>query len=266
MKKFIKPIILVIIYFIMQGVAGAIIGGIALVTNPDAANAIQIGDANALTKIIPASWLAFSVIVSGILTVLIAWAMKLISWKTVIRFDRQQASSAWLPIIAAIAGIFAIIVLEEQLQLTDILQNEFADMMHSALGVLMICVVGPIVEELCFREAIMGSLIRKGTRPWVAILFSAVIFGLIHANPVQIVGAGLMGIIFGIIYYKSGNIVLTTLLHILNNSFATISALVFGKDATMSDLIGGSTVAIVSGIICTIFCIAMLIRYWTHTK
>lgn len=266
MKKFIKPILLAIIYLIMQGIAGGVIGGIALVTNPEATNALQSGDTTSFTSAIPPSWLAISVILSGILTVLIASAMKLIDWKGAFRFDRQQAHSAWLPISAAIAGFFAIIVFEEQLQLADNLQNEFADMMHSVVGALMISVIGPIIEELCFREAIMGSLIRQGSRPWVAILFSAIVFGLIHANPVQIVGAGLMGILLGIIYYKSGNIVLTSILHILNNSFATITALTFGIDATMSDLIGGPTVAIVSAIICAIYSIAMFVRYLTHTK
>lgn len=266
MKKYIKPILLVIVYVIMQGIAGGVISGIVLATNPDAATALQSGDSSAFTSAIPPSWLAISVIVSGILTVLIASAMKLINWKTAFRFDRQQAASAWLPITAALAGILAITVFEEQLQLADNLQNEFAGMMHSVIGVLMISLVGPIIEELCFREAIMGSLIRKGTRPWVAILFSAMVFGLIHANPIQIVGAGLMGILFGIIYYKSGNIVLTSILHILNNSLATITALTLGMDASVSDLIGGSTVAIVSGIICAIYCITMFVRYWMHTK
>ena len=122
-------------------------------------------------------------------------------------------------------------------------------MMHSPVGILTICLVGPVVEELCFREGVMGGLLRNGVKPWKAILVSAVLFGLIHFNPVQIVGAGLMGIILGIIYYKTGNIILATALHVLNNSVATLMALAFGMDATLTDGIGSAVVVSAAGLL-----------------
>lgn len=266
MKKYIKPFLLAVVYLVMQGIAGIAMSGILLATDSDYAEALASGNQEKAMLAIPASWLATTILASGILTVLVASVMRLINWKTVFRWSREQTSNAWLPLVAAIAGIFAINVFEEQLQLTDILEEQFEGMMHSVIGILAISLFAPIIEELCFREAIMGGLLRKGAKPWVAIAISAIIFGLIHANPVQIVGAGLMGIIFGVIYYKSGNIVLTSILHILNNSFATFIALTYGMDTSMSDLMGCNTVAIISGSLCAVFSIALFYRYWKYCR
>lgn len=266
MKKFIKPLLVAIIFLIMQGVAGGITGLILVITKPEFLEAVKAGNEAEITSAIPASWLAYTIDVSGILTVIIASAMKLINWNTVFCWDKKQASKSWLPLIAAIAGIFSIAVFEENLQLEDELAEQFASMMHSVVGIISISIVGPIIEELCFREAIMGGLLRKGVKPWVAIGLSAAIFGLIHGNPVQIVGAGLMGVIFGIVYYKSGNIILSSVLHILNNSFATFIALTYGMETSLSDIFGSNTITIVSGIICAIFSIALFVRYWKCEK
>lgn len=266
MKKYIKPILIAVIYLVSQGIAGGIMSGILLATNPSYEEVLASGNQENAMLAIPASWLAVTILASGIVTVIVASAMKLINWNTVFRWNREQASNAWLPFLAAVAGIFAIIVFEEQLQLTDILEEQFAGMMHSAIGILSISLFAPIIEELCFREAIMGGLLRKGIKPWLAIAISAIIFGLIHANPVQIVGAGLMGVIFGVIYYRSSNIVLTSILHVLNNSFATFVALTYGMNVSMSDLVGGNTVAIISGSLCAIFSFILFIRYWKYSK
>lgn len=266
MKKFIKPLLVAIIYLIAQGIAGGIIGLLVFITEPAFMEAAKAGNEAEIESAIPPSWLACMIIVSGLLTVIIASAMKLINWKTAFHWNKKQASEAWLPLIAAITGIFAITVFEEQLQLEDQLADQFASMMHSTAGILGISLFGPIIEELCFREALMGGLIRRGMKPWLAIFISAAIFGLIHGNPVQIVGAGLIGIILGTIYYKSGNIVLTSILHVINNSFATFLAITYGMDTSLSEITGSTTATIVSGIICAVFSTALFVRYWKFAK
>lgn len=263
MKKFIKPLLVAIIYLITQGIAGGILGFILLITKPEFAEAAKAGN---IASVFPPNWLALAILLAGLLTVIIASAMKLINWKTAFSWDKKQASGAWLPLIASIAGIFAITIFEEQLQLEDQLAEQFASMMHSTAGIIGISLFGPIIEEICFREALMGGLIRRGMKPWLAIFISAAIFGLIHGNPVQIVGAGSIGVILGIIYYKSGNIVLTSILHVINNSFATFLAITYGMDTSLSDITGSTTATIISGIICAIFSTALFIRYWKFAK
>ena len=265
MKRYFKPILLAVVFLVMQGLAGIVMGGILLCVNPDFKEAALSGSQEGAMGAMPVEWTAAATIMAGILSLIVASSMKLISWPTAFRWDRRKASAVWLPTVAAVLGIFAINVLEEQLQLANWLENEFAGMMHSTVGILTICLVAPVVEELCFREAVMGGLLRNGVKPWIAILVSAVLFGLIHVNPVQIVGAGLMGIILGIIYYKAGNIVLATALHVLNNSVATLMALAFGMDATLTDGIGSAVVVSAAGLLSAACSIALFARYWRHS-
>lgn len=266
MKKYIQPILLAIVYLVMQGIAGVAMVIAYLIMHPELFNDFINGKAEAVMSGYPMEWLALSVIVSGVLTVLIGTVMKLINWKTAFSCSGSQMRSAWLPLVAALCGIVAITVFVEQVQLENVLEQQFAEMMQNGLGIISICLAAPIVEELCFREGILGGLVRRGVKPWVAIGISALIFGVIHGNPVQIAGAGLMGIILGIIYYKSGNIVLTTILHIFNNSLATILALVFGMDATLSDIVGSTTATVAIAIVCAIVCAVLFVRYWKSAR
>lgn len=259
MKKFIKPLLAVVIYLVVQGITGGFIGIVYALIKPEFAEALSSGN-------IPAGYLAVSTMVAGIISIAIIHSMKLINWSTVFKCGKVQSSNFWFPLIAAIAGLFSITVFEEQLQLENLMKDQFEGMMNSVIGVFSISIFVPIIEELCFREAVLGGMLRKGVRPWVAIAISALVFGLAHLNPVQIVGGGLIGLILGIIYFKSGNIVLTTILHIFNNSLATCLALKFGMDATLSDIVGSSTVAIIIGIICAVLCVTLFVRYWKHTR
>lgn len=262
MKQYFKPILLAVVFLVMQGLAGVVMTGILLFVNPDFKEATLAGSQEAAMEALPVSWLAMATVVAGILTVLVASAMKLISWRAAFRWSGRQTAGAWLPLLAAVVGIFAIDVLEEQLHLPNLLEAQFADMMHSTLGILTICLVAPIVEELCFREAVMGGLLRRGAAPWAAILISALLFGLIHANPVQIVVAGLMGIMLGIIYYKSGSIVLPTVLHILNNSVATFLTVTFGQDASFTEWADSVVLSVLAGLLAAVVSIVLFVRYW----
>jgi len=83
-------------------------------------------------------------------------------------------------------------------------------------------VMAPIFEEIIFRGIIQKGLINKGVEPWKAILFASVVFGLVHANPWQFVGAVLLGCVLGLVYYKTKSLLLPMLLHAFNNLCSSI--------------------------------------------
>lgn len=83
-------------------------------------------------------------------------------------------------------------------------------------------VMAPIFEEIIFRGIMQKGLINKGIEPWKAILFSSVVFGLVHANPWQFVGAVLLGCVLGLVYYKTKSLLLPMLLHAFNNLCSSI--------------------------------------------
>ncbi len=96
-------------------------------------------------------------------------------------------------------------------------------------------VMAPIFEEIIFRGIIQKGLINKGVQPWKAILFSAILFGIIHANPWQFVGAVLLGSVLGIVYERTKSLLLPILLHAFNNLCSSIFVS-FIPEETFSEL------------------------------
>ncbi len=85
-----------------------------------------------------------------------------------------------------------------------------------------VCVLGPIFEETLFRGMILQSL-----RPWgdrLAVIVSAVLFGLTHLNLYQGVPAVLLGLVFGFIAVRTGSVLPSAVLHIAYNSLTMILA------------------------------------------
>jgi len=96
--------------------------------------------------------------------------------------------------------------------------------MTDAAGLLYIVLIGPVLEELVFRGAIMGSLRKFGRN--FSIVISALIFGFFHMIFAQIPVAFLLGLILGYAAAKY-SLRCSIALHILNNGVAMLFG-VFG--------------------------------------
>lgn len=91
------------------------------------------------------------------------------------------------------------------------------------LQILLIAVIAPISEEICFRGMLYGGLREKLPR-LVAALITGVIFGGLHAFSGVTAVPPLMvfGFLLSLLYEKTGSIVPGILLHMLNNSVALL--------------------------------------------
>lgn len=89
-------------------------------------------------------------------------------------------------------------------------------------GFLTICILAPILEEFIFRGIILRGLLNGRNNPWISIGFTALLFGLAHLNPWQLVGAGLLGFIFGFVYWRTQSLWFCMFLHFVNNSIAFV--------------------------------------------
>lgn len=97
------------------------------------------------------------------------------------------------------------------------------------LNFLCVSIFAPFFEEwLCRGEVLRGLLNfkkkdgSKGIKPAWAIVASAAFFAIIHANPWQAIVAFGTGCLFGYVYYRTGSLKLTMLMHFTNNTFALI--------------------------------------------
>ena len=93
------------------------------------------------------------------------------------------------------------------------------------------CVIGPLVEELFFRQTLLRYL-RKSLPTWLSIFIVGLAFALTHMhsldlsewiNAIYYLGGGLA---FSIIYVKEKeNIYYPLLVHMLSNSFSIIGSM-----------------------------------------
>lgn len=81
---------------------------------------------------------------------------------------------------------------------------------------LFLVVLAPVLEELLFRGIILDGYL-KNYSPLMSILVSSLLFALFHGNLVQGIGALVMGILVGIIYWQIKSIAFCISLHSLNN-------------------------------------------------
>lgn len=84
-------------------------------------------------------------------------------------------------------------------------------------------IIGPVIEEYIFRKQLLNRLRPLGEK--AAIIFSAVMFGLMHGNLSQFLYATAIGTIFGYVAVKTGRIFYNCLLHIMVNSYTTFFVL-----------------------------------------
>lgn len=86
---------------------------------------------------------------------------------------------------------------------------------------LSVSVFAPLFEEWLCRGLVLRGLLQK-TGPTSAILASAVFFAVLHMNPWQALPAFILGVLFGYVYYKTGSLKLTMLMHCVNNTMAVV--------------------------------------------
>ncbi len=145
--------------------------------------------------------------------------------------------------------------------------NEMLIEMANRTGVysfIAIVIAAPIFEELIFRGIILDGLLKKYT-PLKSILLSSFLFGLIHLNPWQFIGAFIIGIFSGWIYYKTKKLTLPILMHMANNLFAFVGMYFTDAETMMNQSLteqyGGLLNLIlitVGGIVVAIICIRIL--------
>lgn len=176
---------------------------------------------------------------------------------------RLRWSLAPMMMIATFAGAVSTGCLAQAWGVEDRLEETIQNLATNPIGILTIVFIGPLGEELIFRHAILGGMLRRGITPWIAILVSSILFGIIHLNPIQILFASALGIMLGILYTKSQSIVPSLIYHIINNGFAVAVILIEGKgeDPTTS-LLETPPILYSVSIVAAAICIPIYIYYW----
>lgn len=85
------------------------------------------------------------------------------------------------------------------------------------LSLLVIALAPAIIEEVFFRGAMQQILVGWTKNPWMGILITSIIFSAVHGSYFGFLPRVALGIILGLIYYKSNNLWLNIFMHFINN-------------------------------------------------
>ncbi|MBE5928028.1 MAG: CPBP family intramembrane metalloprotease [Lachnospiraceae bacterium] len=93
---------------------------------------------------------------------------------------------------------------------------------NNPLKILVMVVLAPILEEFLFRKQIIDRCARYGEK--MAILFSALMFGLFHMNLFQFFYAFGLGLVFAYTYTRTRKLRYSVVMHMVINFMGSVIA------------------------------------------
>lgn len=195
-------------------------------------------------------------LISGLLTLLILAVFFLLRRKDPlrevgIRAARGQcvcAAGAVTPILYAVV-IFVLSLLPEAWMESYMDAAESLSQTGVLITVATVA-VAPVVEEVIFRGLILSRL-RNALPGWLAVVLSALIFGVCHGQIVWICYAFLLGLVFGLMALRSGSIWPSLLAHVIFNGIGQFASYLPDTDTAYWIFLGA--LALVSIITMPIF-------------
>ncbi|HET9155063.1 MAG TPA: CPBP family intramembrane glutamic endopeptidase, partial [Myxococcaceae bacterium] len=129
-------------------------------------------------------------------TVLLAaggWSVGAVIWAQLLRFPGARAYSDWLGELLGKQG-----------------------QLGFGTALVLVALLPAVAEEVTFRGVVLAGLRRSGSR-WIAVVGSALVFGLFHINPYHVVAAFAVGLLLGWVALESGSLLPGVLIHLVNN-------------------------------------------------
>lgn len=185
-----------------------------------------------LMEMIEHPWyLSFTLFVTDLLVLYVFWKMKYTRYSFNFGYTYGEGFSSkriyqWAAVSAVglllfdlMAGFYLPIPDESEIM------ESLLRMMRNPVGFVSVCFIGPLAEEVIFRGAIERKLLEKKWNPWCAIVVSALIFAASHLNFAQGFTATVIGVFMGWVYYRTRSIWPCVIIHVVNNTAATLLTL-----------------------------------------
>ena len=105
---------------------------------------------------------------------------------------------------------------------------------ETSLVILVVAITPAICEEIFFRGFVQKSFELKLKPVW-AISITSIFFALYHFNPYGLISLFFLATFLGWFAYRGKSILLSMTIHFLNNLFAVMMYLIYGKDELISN-------------------------------
>ena len=124
----------------------------------------------------------------------------------------------------------------------------------------VMALVPAVVEEVFFRGLMQRFITEWTGKVWAGILISALVFALIHFRFTHIIPIFYVGVLFGYVFYRTGNLYYTILLHFIHNgSIVLITYL--AKDSPNKEMLQDDYVPGISWVLPSILGLVVALYY-----
>lgn len=97
------------------------------------------------------------------------------------------------------------------------------------LFMIITAIVAPILEEIVFRKIIFGVFYKR-TNFFIAAFISALIFGIVHGEPIHILIYASMGFVLAYVYVKTKRLIVPIIVHMTLNTITILSQLLLSPE------------------------------------
>ena len=177
-------------------------------------------------RLVPASreffqilaFLEFSVTFLAILYLLVFEGRKILELKWKWRYPVYLILAYGVNYLLDIASSFLTPATSNQIALNEL--TEMTGQQELPYLLLIVCLLGPITEELVYRGVLMNTFLKDS--PWYGdVLLSACVFGYVHVSsgltPLAFFTYASGGAIYALLYRKTHSLYYPILLHIMIN-------------------------------------------------
>lgn len=158
-------------------------------------------------------------------------------------------------------------MLKDMLPISDSeeLVHAINNMMASPWGIIGICLLGPVAEEIVFRGAVLQSLLQSNYRPWVAIAVSATLFSIVHMNLSQSIATLIFGLLLGWIYLRTRSVLPCIVFHVGNNTITVVYNTLYSEAESTWETLPNLTMGIVLLTLSVVFSTALVYSFTKKT-
>ena len=165
-----------------------------------------------------------------------------------------NAKSGFNPVVLLLGFILTLSVSVILLPLEHLLSPDSRTFSDGFGTLLMVVLLAPIFEEMVFR-ARLYNILSRNTSPFISASLSAIAFGVVHLQPIVIIEALFMGVIFSYFYLSQRSIFTPIMLHIFNNSIAYALIVLSYRGETLHEIVGGGEMTVVVYVVSAIIAI-----------
>lgn len=142
---------------------------------------------------------------------------------------------------------------------TTALLTTFDSLNQFIFAFVVVAIMAGIGEELVFRGMLQPELQRATGNIHAAIWISAILFSAIHLQFFGFVPRMLLGVLFGYLYYWSGNILIPMLAHFVNNGFSLLMVYLYQLGIVSIDMDSGEPASPFLIVLFTLFTFGILL-------